>query len=283
MKKINHYQGDALDFHKKVVNSKRNTADDRDKKSRLATLLPITRKAFADYDAKFTKKSLKGLKTISLTVQEKEDFIGLYNFHSPVFAQLFNQLTTSENGIDNSLCPYCSIGEANSLDHIIPKTVMPVLSDNPKNLIPCCSSCNSKKSNTWFADGNWDYINLYLDDVPVEQYLFVNLSKEKETIRVKFYLDDCNGIDEELYLKISNHYKKLNLCRRFEQYSFHEISETAILVKQFSKLLGDEKCKEIILATSLEFQNRFGSNYWKAILRKECCVNDSIYQLLKNK
>lgn len=32
MKKINHYQGDTLDFHKDVVNSKRNTADDKNKK-----------------------------------------------------------------------------------------------------------------------------------------------------------------------------------------------------------------------------------------------------------
>lgn len=283
MKKINHYQGDTLDFHKDVVNSKRNTANDKNKKNRLAALLPTSRKAFVDYDDKFTRNSLNGLKIISLTKQEKEDFIGLYNFQSPIFTHLFNQLTTSEDGIDNSLCPYCTIGEASSLDHIVPKTVMPVFSDNPKNLIPCCSNCNSKKSNTWLADGNWDYINLYLDDIPTEQYLFVELSIENNTIRVKFYLDDSNSIDKDLYLKISNHYKKLDLCRRFEQYSFHEISETAILIKQFSKLLGNDKCKEIILATSIELQNRFGSNYWKAILRKECCMNDSIFQLLKNK
>ena len=103
MKKINHYQGDTLDFHKDVVNSKRNTADDKNKKNRLAALLPTSRKAFVDYDDKFTRNSLKGLKIISLTKQEKEDFIGLYNFQSPIFTHLFNQLTTSEDGIDNSL------------------------------------------------------------------------------------------------------------------------------------------------------------------------------------
>ena len=132
MKKINHYQGDTLDFHKDVVNSKRNTADDKNKKNRLAALLPTSRKAFADYDAKFSKNSLRGLKAISLTEQEKEDFIELYNFHSPIYTHLFNQLTTSENGIDNSLCPYCTIGEASNLDHIVPKTIMPVFSDNQR-------------------------------------------------------------------------------------------------------------------------------------------------------
>ena len=65
MKKINHYQGDTLDFHKDVVNSKRNTADDKNKKNRLAALLPTSRKAFVDYDDKFTRNSLKGLKIIS--------------------------------------------------------------------------------------------------------------------------------------------------------------------------------------------------------------------------
>lgn len=82
----------------------------------------------------FQRTLLRGLKAISLTEQEKEDFIELYNFHSPIYTHLFNQLTTSENGIDNSLCPYCTIGEASNLDHIRSKTIMPVFSDNPKEL-----------------------------------------------------------------------------------------------------------------------------------------------------
>ena len=283
MRKIKHYQDNSFDFHKKVVNSKRNTKEDVDKKKRLAALLPTSQKAFSDYDAKFSKNVLQNVTSMRLTKQERDDYIGLYDFHSVVFTRLFDKLTTTDEGVDDSLCPYCTIGEASSLDHIIPKTVMPVYADHPKNLIPCCSNCNSKKSDVWFADDNWDYINLYLDDLPNKQFLFVDLAIDNNTLKVTFYLDNKNHIDSKLFLKIFNHYTKLNLCRRFEQCSNQEISEVATLIKNFSKCVSDEKCKEVIWESSKEQQKKYGFNYWKAVLRVECCTNDTVYQFLKTK
>lgn len=264
------------------MNSKRNTKEDVDKKKRLTALLPTSQKAFADYDAKFSNHVLQTLKLTRLTKQEEADYIGLYDFHSSVFSQLFDSLTTND-GVDDSLCPYCTIGEASSLDHIIPKTVMPVFADHPKNLIPCCSNCNSKKSNKWFADDNWDYINLYLDELPNKQFLFVDLAIDNNTLKVNFYIDNRNLINENLFLKISNHYAKLDLCRRFEQCSNQEISEVATLIKSFSKCVTDDKCKEVISESSKNLQKKYGFNYWKAILRAECCNNDYVYQFLKAK
>ena len=242
MRKIKHYQYNSLDFHKKVVNSKRNTKEDVDKKKRLTALLPTSQKAFADYDAKFSRNVLQTLTPIRLTKQEEADYIGLYDFHSSVFTQLFDSLTTNDG-----------------------------------------SNCNSKKSNKWFADDNWDYINLYLDELPNKQFLFVDLAIDNKTLKVKFYIDNRNHIDENLFLKISNHYTKLDLCRRFEQYSNQEISEVATLIKSFSKCVTDEKCKEVILNSCRELQRQFGFNYWKAILRFECCNNKSVYQFFKTK
>ena len=112
MRKIKHYQGDSFDFHKKVVNSKRNTKENVDKKKRLTALLPISQNAFADYDAKFSRNILQTLTPIRLTKQEKEDCTGLYEFHSAVFTRLFDNLTTTNEGVDDSLCPYCTIGES---------------------------------------------------------------------------------------------------------------------------------------------------------------------------
>lgn len=281
MRKIKHYKGNPLDFHEKVVNSKRNTKNDVGKKKRLAALLPTSQKAFADYDVKFARNVLQTLIPIKLTNQEKEDYIGLYDFHSSVFTRLFNRLTTTDEGVDDSMCPYCTIGEASSLDHIIPKTVMPVFADHPKNLIPCCSNCNSKKSNVWFADNNWDYINLYLDDLPDVQFLFVDFTIDNNTLKVNFHIDNRKNIDRKLFLKIFNHYTKLDLCRRFELYCNQEISEVAILIKSFSKCVADDKCKEVILESSKELQNEYGFNYWKAVLRAACCTNDAVFQFLK--
>ncbi len=44
MRKIKHYQYNSLDFHKKVVNSKRNTKEDVEKKKAIdSTLANITK------------------------------------------------------------------------------------------------------------------------------------------------------------------------------------------------------------------------------------------------
>ena len=153
MRKRKHDQYNSVDVHKKGGNSKRNTKEDVDKIKRLTALLPTSQKAFADYDAKLARNVGQTLTPIRLTKQEEADYIGLYDFHSSVFTQLFDSLTTND-GVDDSLCPYCTIGEASSLDHIVPKTVMPVFADHPNNLIPCCSNCNSKKSHRWLADNN---------------------------------------------------------------------------------------------------------------------------------
>lgn len=39
-------------------------------------------------------------------------------------------------------CPYCRISTADTLDHNLSKAKFPLLSLDPMNLVPCCSSCN---------------------------------------------------------------------------------------------------------------------------------------------
>ncbi|MEE4375080.1 HNH endonuclease signature motif containing protein [Pseudomonas alliivorans] len=43
-------------------------------------------------------------------------------------------------------CQICFYGEADSLDHYLPKELFPSLTISPYNLIPSCFSCNGKKS-----------------------------------------------------------------------------------------------------------------------------------------
>ena len=45
----------------------------------------------------------------------------------------------------NGRCPLCSHREANTLDHYLPKSLYPILSVTPLNLIPSCMECNKGK------------------------------------------------------------------------------------------------------------------------------------------
>lgn len=39
------------------------------------------------------------------------------------------------------LCCYCLYGQANTIDHVIPKAHVPALAIDPWNLVPCCGRC----------------------------------------------------------------------------------------------------------------------------------------------
>jgi 5-methylcytosine-specific restriction endonuclease McrA len=53
-------------------------------------------------------------------------------------------------------CAYC-LAPATTYDHVLPSAVPYGGSDDPRNLVPACTSCNSSKSNrdpwTWLHDG----------------------------------------------------------------------------------------------------------------------------------
>ena len=43
-------------------------------------------------------------------------------------------------------CPICDTGELDTLDHYLPKSVVPTLAVTPSNLVPMCGKCNRIKS-----------------------------------------------------------------------------------------------------------------------------------------
>jgi hypothetical protein len=64
------------------------------------------------------------------------------------------------------LCPLCGIAETHSLDHLLPKSIHPLLALTPFNLIAACFKCNQSKRatstvnvnpyfDTWISDDVW--------------------------------------------------------------------------------------------------------------------------------
>lgn len=52
----------------------------------------------------------------------------------------------SLNGQDLINCPYCGRPSINQVDHHLPEALFPMLALAPANLVPCCGTCNGKKS-----------------------------------------------------------------------------------------------------------------------------------------
>ncbi|WP_220491502.1 MULTISPECIES: hypothetical protein [unclassified Pseudoalteromonas] len=62
------------------------------------------------------------------------------------------------------------------MDHVLGQTEFPEYSVHPKNLFPCCSDCNRKKSDKFVDDkGSQLFLNLFIDDLPKSHYLKVRI------------------------------------------------------------------------------------------------------------
>lgn len=280
MKKIKKYSYNSFEFHENVVDSKYNKSKDPTYKDRINALNSDIQEQFEDYDKKFKENNLASLSPKMISPNQKKDLIALYNYSAKPFKILYDELTTGENKTRQPICPFCTINNSNTLDHLIPKSEFAEFSDHPVNLMPCCSECNSKKASTWRTGNIRKYLNLYLDDLPDLQYLFPNLSIDGATLRVEFFVENRYNIDKDLFKKIQNHYNDLNLCARFSLNSDNVITELKNLLKSFQHNIEKEEMKKLIIENEKKNCKFYGFNYWKSILKIECCTNDDVFVFL---
>lgn len=280
MKKIKRYQGDSWEFHKRVVDSKRNRPKDPTYKFRINALENVIKEQFVSHDTHFQRDGLASLSSKTLTDEQKNDLRSLYDYGTKPFQQLNDLLTTGDNGTRQPVCPFCTINNVNTLDHLIPRSEFSEFSDHPINLMPCCSDCNGRKSSNWWNGNVRKYLNLYIDQLPSIQYLFVQLSIENGTIKVMFYIENRGNIEGILFQKIENHYRDLDLCKRFVLNSDNCISELKNIFNPIRRFLSKEQLKQSILETETQNRSLYGFNYWKSILNSECCNNNVIFDYL---
>lgn len=73
----------------------------------------------------------------------------------------------------------------------------------------CCMTCNGKKSKIWRTETDRIFLNLFIDEVPNHQYLFVRGELIEGTPVFSFRLEQPTEIDDLFYAKIVGHYTGL--------------------------------------------------------------------------
>lgn len=283
MKKLRVYPGNAFGFYREVVASKRNSADDPTYRQRLNDLEGIVQPLFQTYDDRFLANELQSLAAHALTPAQRADLLRLYAYKNSVFQKLKIQLTTLELNQVLNICQCCTIGEVGSFDHLVPKDEFPEFSANPKNLFPACNKCNSYKLAAWRHNGARTFLNLFLDDLPTQQYLFADLNIDGDgTVTADFALRNINNIDPSLFALIESHYNNLHLLARFKENVDSVVIPIVSAIKA-AKDVGLTKARTVeqIVANCRSNQIFFGSNYWKSILELSLAANamfiDTIY------
>ncbi len=260
MKNIKPYAGDSMSFHKSIVIDSLN---DSETKQNLVENESLINGQYVVYKDKFDNKDLHSIDPYGFDGEDKSSLLKLYSSQRKPLKELRVVLTTNERNERDNLCPNCTIGEVASLDHFIPKDEFPEFSVNPINLVPCCSTCNSKKKDNWKDNDKMLFLNLYADVIPNIQYLFVEV---KSKLDFKFVVDNRNNIDENLFEIIDSHYEKLGLTQRFRENSDKIITELAGLISSFSSLVQEEELVRVIKKHYKDKEPILGVNNWEIVL-----------------
>lgn len=276
MKNLNVFNGNTHDFLDDVVNSKRNTQDDPTYKERLAILTPNVKLCFNTFDIAHNANNHISLVPHGYVTPDKDDLLKLYNPKAKKLVTFKNTSTTILDNRASTVCQYCTINSANTLDHIVPKTEFAEFAVNPKNLLPACSECNGYKLDRFKNNNDRLFLNLYTDILPTIQYLFVDIQIINGLVEADYRLSNMNNINVQLFSIIESHYDKLYLFRRFKSKTNTIISEMINSITSAVGVLSKETFIKITLDKINKDKLLHGNNHYKLIL-EETLINNNAF------
>ena len=182
--------------------------------------------------------------------------------------------------LENKKCPYCYLEYSSQVEHYLPKDEFPEFSFMIDNLLPCCWTCNNKKWGKWKDFTSRVILNFYLDAIPNDQFLFVDL-QIKNNVLVSLFKIDTLGIviDKTIGCILSKHVKKLNLLGRYEESINDKISELIYRIK-LSEWISKWNIKVLCKSEADTQRSVYWNNYFVTVLYDEISKNDDIIKYL---
>lgn len=244
-------------------------------KDRLINEKPYLKNKYHEYNKNFGLSTLENIPIVDYCIQKKSDYLHCYDNPTKSLEYLKASIRRNQHYSIASVCQYCGINDASTMDHYLPKAIYPEYSVHSLNLIPCCSDCNLLKNNEWLdvKIKNRKIINLYLDFLPIERYLFAKVIYKYGVPKISIWLENINNIDIGLFNLIESHFDRLHLLDRYKKRFSHVHDELFIAFKGINKTIRrPDLIKELILSDYDLLAKNFGANYYKLIF-KEALAN----------
>lgn len=280
MRKMTPYESKQKEYFEKIYQSKRGKVKVKDVEYKVQSVLSeIEKDVKSLYDSYMANKTcLSNLTNVSFEPEEKLSLLHMYEKSTKALGKLKANIKLIQSFQNRSICPFCGIGDPSTFDHYIPKDSFPQFSVFAPNLIPCCSTCNTLKSEKWLNESSSRRIlSMYYDELPSMAIIKAELTIKNNCPKVKFSYG-VNNIDQTLSNydnkeTIISHIAELNLFERFTSASNVIISETISIMNECG-IEDVEIIKLRINENYLGCRRVYGGNYWKTALYKSMIESD---------
>lgn len=164
------------------------------------------------------------------------------------------------------------------MDHYLGQDKFPQYAIHPKNLIPCCTACNSNKGEDLVdQQGIRTVLNVYTDPFPTQRYLYANFDLDGNEIVYTFSLINNNGIDANLWALVTNHFKELKLLDRLKTDTIKPFTEfRSLMMASLEQGTAIPEITATVMGAIQRDRLIFGNNAWSPALQ-EAAVNSPLF------
>lgn len=167
-------------------------------------------------------------------------------------------------------CPLCGFGQASTLDHFLSKARYPAYSILPCNLVPACADCNKcKGASALTAESQMPHLYFESSSFECEPWIYAEVI-QTIPVSVRYYLDLPSGWTDSLKSRAENHFKELNLEKRFGVEAAAELASMAAILEE----LATPASRKEHLQRFAVVERRDRTNTWKAALYEVLAASD---------
>jgi hypothetical protein len=215
-----------------------------------------------------------GLNKASLTSLEMEAMRNAYTVATKPMTALRSELLQRTCVVR---CPFCGISESSTLDHYLPKEHYPEFSVFPKNLVPSCPVCNTRKRDHILGEGTnvRVFLHPYYDVVPHSVFLDVRARMEAGALILSYRLTRPKGMALQTFHHLRSHFNALDLADRYRRMGLEHLGgQYPALRRAYGPFADAERVVEKLTEGAEDFEEISGPNYWLAKLYRALAGNN---------
>ncbi|MFT6909087.1 MAG: 5-methylcytosine-specific restriction endonuclease McrA [Oleiphilaceae bacterium] len=251
--------------HNEIVDAKTNAVV----KQELIEIKSGVTRRYREFQSAVRLRTILTVQQDQVFVNSKTNLLSCYKTKSVKTRKIFSDIETAQIVGTLGKCPYCGITRPNTYDHYLPEDIYPEFAVHALNLIPCCAECNSSKGTNFVQNGQRQYLHLYSDPFPEEQFLFVTINTRPNSAAygVTFSLRKPAQFNQDKWNVIDAHFRKLRLINRYQNEANDEIS-TVFDISKAHISAGGNDVGNFLNAVCVGEEVKFGMNHWRVVLKR---------------